>query len=102
MCPRIRLNLTLALTLLVSQAVLCGCANQYLMKLSNGDHILAFSKPKLKGTSYQFTDEMGGKHTIPQNRVVKIKSVSVVKEEAKPLTPTKPKNPKHWYFLWLA
>ncbi len=101
MCaPRIQLKWTL--TLLVSQAVLCGCAHQYLMELGNGDQILAFSKPKLQGTNYHFTGEMGGKNIIPQNRVVKIKAVSVVKEEAKPVAQTKPKKPTHWYFLWLA
>lgn len=97
-----RLQLKLALTLLVSQAVLCGCAHQYLIKLSNGDQILSISKPKLQGTNYHFTGEMGGQHMIPQTRVVKIKTVSVVREEPKPLAPAKPKKPKHWYFLWLA
>ena len=72
------------------------------MKLSNGDQILSFSKPKPQGNSYQFTDEKGVKYVVPQNRVVKIKNVWVVKEEAKPLSPAKPKKPKHWYFLWLA
>jgi hypothetical protein len=101
MCaPRIQLKL--ALVLLVSQAVLCGCAHQYLIKLTNGDQLLAFSKPKLQAGNYHFTGEMGGKNIIPQNRVVKIKTVSVVREEAKPLAPAKPKQPKHWYFLWLA
>lgn len=96
-----RIQLKLAFTLLVTPAFLCGCAHQYLLKLSNGDQILSISKPKLKGANYHFTGEMGGKHIIPQNRVVKIKSVSVVKEEAKPLPPP-PRKPKHWYFLWLA
>jgi hypothetical protein len=101
MCaPRIQLKW--ALTLLVSQAVLCGCAHQYLMELSNGDQILAFSKPKLQGTNYHFTGEMGGNHIMPENRVVKIKAVSVVKKEVKPLAPAKPKKPRRWYFLWLA
>jgi hypothetical protein len=72
------------------------------MKLSNGDQILSFSKPKPRGDSYQFMDEMGVNHIIPQNRVVKIKAVSVVKDEPKPSAPAKPKKPTHWYFLWLA
>jgi hypothetical protein len=38
---------------------------------------------------------------IPESRVVKIKAVSVVKEEP-PQSPAKPKKPRHWYFLWLA
>ena len=92
----------LALTLLVSLAVFCGCAHEYLMKLSNGDQIISISKPKLHGTNYHFTSGEGVEYAIPQGRVVKIKAVSVVKEEEKPLSPAKPKKPKHWYFLWLA
>ena len=97
-----RIHVKLAFALLVSQTVLCGCAHQYLIKLTNGDQLLAFSKPKLQGDNFHFTGEMGGKNIIPQNRVVKIKAVSVVKEEAKPSVPVKPPKPKHWYFLWLA
>jgi hypothetical protein len=92
----------LALTLLVSLAVLCGCAHEYLIKISNGDQVISLSKPKLQETLYHFTDEMGQAHVIPQSRVVKIETISVVKEEVKPLSPAKPKKPKHWYFLWLA
>ena len=36
----------LAWTLAVMQVVLCGCAHQYLIKLTNDDQILAYSKPK--------------------------------------------------------
>jgi hypothetical protein len=101
MCsPTIRRKL--ALTLLVSLALLCGCAHQYLMKLSNGDQIISISKPKLKETSYHFTDGQGVELVVPQSRVVKIETISVVKQEDKPLSPAKPKKPKHWYFLWLA
>jgi hypothetical protein len=92
----------LALPLLVSLAVLCGCAHQYLLRISDGDQIISLSRPKLQGTNYYFTGGDGVEHVIPQSRVVKIKSVSVVKEEEKPLPPAKPKKPKHWYFLWLA
>lgn len=101
MCsPRIRRKL--ALTLLVSLPVLCGCAHEYLMKLSNGDQVISLSKPKLREASYYFTDGEGVERAVPQNRVVKIETVSVVKQENKPLSPAKPKKPKHWYFLWLA
>ena len=100
MCtPRIKHKL--ALTLLVSLAALCGCAHQYLMKLSNGDQVISLSKPKLQGTNYHFTGSEG-QYVIPQSRVVKIETISVVKEEEKPLSPPKPKKPKHWYLLWLA
>ena len=97
-----RNHLKLALLLLVSPVFLCGCAHQYLMQLSNGDQIFAYSKPKLQGANYHFTGELGGKHIIPQSRVVKIKAVTVVKEEPKPVAPAQPKQPRHWYFLWLA
>ena len=98
--PRIKREL--ALTLLVSLAVLCGCAHQYLMKFSNGDQVISLSKPKLQGTNYLFTSGEGVPYVIPRSRVVKIESVSVVKEEGKPQPQAKPKKPKHWYFLWLA
>jgi hypothetical protein len=101
MCS-LRIRRKLALTLLVSLAVLCGCAHQYLVKLSNGDQIISLSKPKLQETSYHFTDGQGVELAVPQNRVVKIETISVVKQEDKPLSPAKPKKPKHWYFLWLA
>ena len=91
-----------ALILLVSLVGLCGCAHQYLMKLSNGDQIISYSKPKLQESRYHFTGETGEPYVIPQNRVVKIETISVVKEEKKPSSPATPKKPKHWYFLWLA
>ena len=72
------------------------------MEFSNGDQFISFSKPKLQEASYHFTDEKGVNYVVPKNRVVKIKNVWVVKEEAKPLAPAKPKKPTHWYFLWLA
>jgi hypothetical protein len=101
MCaPRIKRKL--ALTILVSLTVLCGCAHQYLMTLSNGGQVISLSKPKPQGTNYLFTGGDGVGYVLPQSRVVKIKAVSVVKEEKKPLSPAKPKEPKHWYFLWLA
>ena len=84
---------------------LSGCAHQYVMKLSDGDQIISYSKPRLEGGSYHFTDSLGGKHAIPQNRVVKLRPVSVVNEKPKPApadSGPKPVKRKHWYFLWLA
>jgi hypothetical protein len=97
-----RIKCALALTLLVGLAVLCGCAHQYLMKLSDGDQIISLNKPKLQGTVYCFTNGTGQPDMIPQSHVVKIQAVSIAKEEQKPLFPPKPKKPTHWYFLWLA
>jgi hypothetical protein len=101
MCaPRIKRKL--ALTLLVSLALLCGCAHEYLIKISNGDQVISLSKPKLQESRYHFTGETGEQYVIPQSRVVKIETISVVKESKKPSSPATPKKPKHWYFLWLA
>jgi hypothetical protein len=96
----------MAFALLAGLVGLGGCAHQYLMKLNDGDQIISASKPKLQGTNYHFTDGTGAKYAIPKSRVVKIRAVSVVKEEEKPASapspPLTPKKPKHWYFLWLA
>lgn len=96
----------LSLTLLLSLTVLCGCAHEYLLELKDGGRIISLNKPKPQGNSYQFTDSTGEEHLIPQNRVVKIKSISLVKEEDKqpssPASRAKPKSSRHWYFLWLA
>ena len=92
----------LAFTLLLSLGVLCGCAHEYLMELRNGGQVISRSKPIPRGTNYYFTDISGEEHLIPQSRVMKIKTVSVVKEENKPSSPPKPKTRRHWYFLWLA
>jgi len=101
MCgPRIKYKL--ALTLLASLAVLCGCAHQYLMRLSNGDQVVSLSKPKLREQNYYFTDGEGVAGVVPASRVVKIETISVVNSEAKRQSPPPPKKPKHWYFLWLA
>ena len=98
-----RIKRKLASSLLVSLAVLCGCAHQYLIKIDNGDQIISASKPRLQGTHYHFTDDTGMECVMPQSRVVKIKTLSAVKEEKeKPLSPVPPKKPKHWYLLWLA
>jgi hypothetical protein len=100
-----RIKVRTAFTLLVVLVGLCGCVHQYLMKLSNGDQMISSSKPKLHGTNYHFTDGTGAEYMIPQDRVAKIRAVSVVKEEKNPVpspAPVKSKKTKHWYFLWLA
>jgi hypothetical protein len=92
----------LVLALLVSLTVLCGCAHQYLIKLNNGDQLISPNKPKLQGATYHFTDSSGTELVIPRSRVKKIATVTVAKEQEKPVSQPKPKKPKHWYFLWLA
>ena len=98
----LRMKRIVVIAPLIGLVVLCGCAHQYLMKLSNGDQILSLSKPKRQGTLYKFTDESGESHLIPRDRVAKIRAVSIVNEEQKPSRPPGPKKAKHWYFLWLA
>jgi hypothetical protein len=72
------------------------------MKLSNGGQIISISKPKLEGTHYHFRNNEGQECVIPQDRVVKIEAGAVQTEEKKPAPPTRPKQSKHWYLLWLA
>jgi hypothetical protein len=97
-----RITRKLALPLLVSLVVLCGCAHHYLMKLSDGDQTISVSKPILQGTNYLFTGTDGVGYMVPRSRVVKIKTISADDQEKRPLSPPKPHRPKHWYFLWLA
>jgi hypothetical protein len=101
-----RLQAKLILSLLFGLTLLCSCAHQYLLKLSNGDQVVSLSKPKAQGPNYRFTDQDGVEHLIPKSRVVKIETGTAASEEAppgpKPEPPAKPKKPKHWYFLWLA
>ena len=101
----LQLKRTLTPMLLVSLFVLCGCAHEYLIKLKNGDQIVSLTKPKLQGAGYHFTGTSGDQHVIPQSRVAKIQTISIVKEQEQPSAsakPTTPKKRKHWYFLWLA
>ena len=100
-----RIKISLALTLLAGLVGLCGCVHQYLMTMSDGDQVLSLSKPKLQGTNYHFTDFTGSPGVVSRSRVVKIRGVTLVKDEPKPASPAypvQPKKPKHWYFLWLA
>jgi hypothetical protein len=91
-----------ASTALVGLVCFCGCAHEYLLKLHDGDEILAMTKPKLQGTNYFFTDRTGSPCVIAESHVAKIRAVTVVEEKPKQVTPPPPKKPKHWYFLWLA
>jgi hypothetical protein len=97
-----RIYRQLALTLLVSVVVLCGCAHHYLMNLRDGNQIISTSKPKPQGTNYHFTGRDGVGHVIPRIRVAKIKTLSAETQEQRPPPSPKPNKPKHWYFLWLA
>ena len=75
---------------------LCGCAHQYVMKLTNGMKISTPSKPQLRGSNYYFKDARGEEQAIPQSRVMEIEPESMAKEESK-FKVTQPKT-KHWYW----
>lgn len=78
----------LVLSLLISLLVLCGCAHQYVMKLTNGMQVTTASKPKLKGGNYYFKDAKGREVSVPQGRVREIEPASMTKEEKPMFKPT--------------
>ena len=80
---------------------LCGCAHQYVMKLSNGTQVLTASKPKLKGASYHYKDAKGRNVVVPVGRVTEIAPQSRAKEDEMVFHPATQSKPRHWYFLWL-
>lgn len=82
--------------------LLCGCAQHYIIKLSNGSHIDSAGKPKLVGGSFHYKDALGRDHLIPESRVLEMEPASMATEEQKTFTPPKPHKPRHWYLLWLA
>ncbi len=79
--------------------LLLGCSTQYVMKLSNGTHLVVKGKPKLKGPTYYYKDATGQVNTIPQSRVIEVEPASMATEETsfKPHYPT-PK--RHWWQFW--
>jgi hypothetical protein len=62
---------------------LCGCSNQYVIKLSNGTQITTVGKPKLDKGYYVYKDAHGDKHSVAQGRVVEIANASIAAEEEK-------------------
>jgi hypothetical protein len=93
---------TLLLPLLASLLVLCGCAHEYVIKLSNGNQVTAASKPKLQGSAYHYKDALGRDVSIPSGKVTEIEPATSAKEETKTFQPPAVKKERHWYFLWLA
>ena len=90
----------LLLPLLIGLLTFCGCAHQYVIKLSNGHTITTASKPKLKGSSYHFKDAKGRETVIPAGRVLEVEPASMAEEESKAnqfVAPTRTK-PRHWYW----
>ena len=81
--------------------LLCGCAQHYTIKLSNGYQIESIGKPKLVGGSFRYKDATGRDHLIPESRVMEMEPTSMVTEEQKTFTPPQQHAPRHWYLLWL-
>jgi hypothetical protein len=93
---------TLLLPLLASLLVVCGCAHEYVIKLSNGETLQAASKPKLQGPAYHYKDAKGRDISIPSGKVTEIEPVSSAKDESKTFQQPTVEKKRHWYFLWLA
>jgi hypothetical protein len=88
----------LTLSLVLSLCALCGCAHNYVVKMTNGQQMTVSSKPKLKGGNYYYKDAKGQMHTVPQGRVTEIENADIAKEENKPFAPHQPYKKKHWYW----
>jgi hypothetical protein len=71
----------LAVPVLLSLVLLCGCAQYYVIKLSNGTQITAVGKPKLKGSHYEYKNISGQKQSISEGRVTEIEPNSMAKRE---------------------
>jgi hypothetical protein len=74
----------LAVPVLLSLVLLCGCARYYVMKLSNGTRVTAVGKPKLKGAHYEYKDFSGKAQRIPEGRVTEIEPASMARREKSP------------------
>jgi hypothetical protein len=74
----------LAVPVLLSLVLLCGCARYYVIKLSNGTRVTAVGKPKLKGAHYEYKDYSGNMQRLPEGRVTEIEPASMAKREESP------------------
>jgi hypothetical protein len=61
----------LLLGMLLSSALLTGCASQYVVVLTNGQRVIAVHKPKLdrENLTFVFTDVNGRTNSIPSTYV---------------------------------
>ncbi len=69
------------LPLLVLLFALCGCSQNYVLKLSSGRTMISAGKPKLKGARYYFKDPSGRENWVPQSQVQEIEPASMAKNE---------------------
>ena len=67
--------------LLVSLALLCGCAHNYVVTLDNGRRISTASKPKLRGANYVYKDASGKEAKVAATRVREIAPLSMAKDD---------------------
>jgi hypothetical protein len=74
----------LAAPVLLSLVLLCGCARYYVVRFSNGTHVTAVGKPKLKGAHYEYKDASGKVHRVPEGRVTEIEPASMARREESP------------------
>ncbi|HEV2390760.1 MAG TPA: YgdI/YgdR family lipoprotein [Verrucomicrobiae bacterium] len=88
----------LALPLLFALGLVCGCANTYVMKLTNGIQLTTSGKPKLKGANYHYKDAQGRDNVIPQSRVEEIEPASMASHENR-FVPSPPAK-HHWWKFW--
>jgi len=75
---------------------LCGCAQHYVMKLTNGMEVTSANKPKLKGANFYYKGPKGEVEVVPQSRVLEVEPASMAKDENK-FKVSEPKK-KHWYW----
>ena len=84
---------------MLTAVVFCGCASQYVLKLSNGMEVTSAGKPHLKGGYYYCKDAQGHQIPVPQGRVIAIEPASMAAEEKK-FTVPKVKPKRHWWQFW--
>ena len=82
--------------LCIAACCLCGCAQQYVMKLTNGMEVTCPGKPKLKGVYYAYKGPHGEEQYVPQSRVLEVEPASMAEHENQ-FGVSQPKE-KHWYW----
>jgi hypothetical protein len=77
--------------LVLSLAVLCGCAHSYVITLNNGRRVTTASKPHLQQGRYVFKDANGRQVFVSALQVRQIEPASMAKEE-KPMFNAQPQK----------
>ena len=67
--------------LCVACLALCGCANYYVLTLTNGVRLTTKGKPKLQNGRYYFKDLEGKPGVVPALRVREMGPASMMKQE---------------------